>query len=160
MRRTLTIVIALLAMFALMTSTVAARNAQILGQHTRVTTAADSFTVTGKAAGLAGGETYRVELSGTISGSAQCQNPGGNNPPPKGFTINVTASGLFTAAKNGNLNFTVTQPTGASSAADCPNPNWSYLVSYSGTIDIRLYDHTTGELLDTQTGVQVSFSNF
>jgi hypothetical protein len=160
MRRILTITIALVALLALMTTTVAARNAQILSQHTRVTTSAESFTVSGKAAGLAGGHEYTLKLEGTISGSAQCQNPGGNNPPPKGFVLNVDAEESFTAAKNGNLNWSVTQETGAGEAADCPNPNWTFLVSYSGTIDIHLIDTASGEVLDTQTGVQISFSNF
>jgi hypothetical protein len=160
MVRKLIIVITVMSLLALTASLAVARSPQILGQHTRVSASADSFTITGKAAGLAGGHEYRVEASGTISGQAQCQNPGGNNPPPKGFTINVTASGVFTAAKNGNLIFSISQATGAASAADCPNPNWTYLVSYSGTLTLRLYDHATGELLDTQTGVHVSFSNF
>jgi hypothetical protein len=160
MSRKLGIAAAAFTILALTVTVTVARSPNILDQFTKVSATADSFTISGKAAGLAGGETYRVELSGTVSGVAQCQNPGGNNPPPKGFSVNVTASGLFTATKNGNLLFSVTQLTGAGAAADCPNPNWSFLVSYSGTLTVKLYDNSTGELLDTQSGASVSFSNF
>jgi hypothetical protein len=158
MSKAIVALMAVLAFTALTTMPVQAQGGgspKILEQFTRVTETATSLTVSGKASGLAGGHTYTVVLSGTVSGTAQCVNPGGNNPPPKGFSINVTASGDFTAARNGNLTFTVTQPISSIEAADCPNPNWSVLVTYSGTIDISLFDGTM--LLDTQEDVAVIF---
>jgi hypothetical protein len=153
--------VALAAGMVLTLSTVPleARSAKILTQFTNVSETASSFTISGKATGLAGGFTYTVALSGAVTGSAQCINPGGNDPAPKGFTLNVDAEVNVTADKNGNLLFTVTQNVPILAAADCPNDNWSVLATYSGSITISLFDATADPdlLLATQSNVQVSF---
>lgn len=158
MLRTIIALFVVVAVAGLMAATVSARSVKIHERTIEVTESASSFTVTGKATGLAGGFTYEVEATGTISGSFQCRNPGGNDPPPQAFTAAVAGSGQFVAQKNGNLTFEVTvqvpTPTG-----QCPNPNWTAVVtSYSGTVTINIWDVPRGaQPLATVTGVAVSF---
>jgi hypothetical protein len=118
-----------------------------------------SFSVNGKATGLAGGFTYEVTvIGGSVTANVDCINPGSNNVQAQATTAAAAAgtTGPVVATQNGNLNFGFTGTLSIGSNP-CPNPNWTPVItSYSGTVTIGLFDFSTGALLDSQT-LAISF---
>lgn len=101
-----------------------AGNAHFIASGTSITSSGTELTVKFKEAGLESGSTSTIQVSAHLDMTVQCVN-GGNKVPsdPKKTTISsdVSQSGEFTAAKNGNL--TGSLSVGAPSAAsvlDCP----------------------------------------
>jgi len=122
-------------------------------------TSSNSFSVSGKATGLAGGFTYEVTVTGgSVTAEVDCINPGNNNVQAHATTAAAAAgtTGPVVATQNGNLNFGFTG-TLSIGPNPCPNPNWNPVItSYSGTVTIGLFDFSTGALLDTET-LSISF---
>ncbi len=153
--------IAVLALAAISSEATEARSVNIHERTLEVTTTATSFTISGKASGLAGGFVYEVEVSGAITGTYQCFNGGGNPPPPKSFSTPVAGSGTFVADNNGNVNFSVPVAVPAPSAAGNCSPsgnNWTVqLLSYDGTVNIQICDNPCGVALDSVSNIAVAF---
>jgi hypothetical protein len=159
--KSLLVVGAVIFAIGLSSSVADARSVNIQERTISLDESADGFVISGKATGLAGGFTYEVEVSGTISGSFQCVNNGGGTPDPHQATLGVSGSGTFTASKNGNLIFSVSVEIDAPSPAEaCPGEgnNWTVqVISYSGTVNLQICDNACGTPLDTATGIPVSF---
>ena len=118
-----------------------------------------TFSVSGKATGLAGDFTYEVTvIGGSVTANVDCINPGNNNVQAQATAAAAAAgtTGPVVAQQNGNLNFEFTGTLSIGSNP-CPNPNWTPVItSYSGTVTIALFDFTTGALLDTEM-LSISF---
>ena len=101
-----------------------AGNAHFIASATEITSSGTELTVKFKEAGLESGSTSTIQVSAHLDMTVQCVN-GGNKVPsdPKKTTISsdVSNSGEFTAAKNGNLtgSLSVSAPS-AASVLDCP----------------------------------------
>lgn len=168
MLKILALLAALMAPLAVFATTTEARSPNIHDRTVTVTETASNFTISGVATGLAGGYTYEVEVSGSVSGVYQCTNGGGNDPAPKGFSSPVSGTGTFTAQENGNLQFSVTTSVPKPSAAGTCSPsgnNWTVnLLSYSGTVNLVLCGApnpsqpcTGANILDSVSGISVSY---
>lgn len=101
-----------------------AGNAHFIGSGTSASVSGTTVTVKFKEAGLESGSTSTIQVTGHIEMLVQCVN-GGNKVPsdPKKttFSSDISESGEFTAAKNGNLtgSLSLSGPP-AASVLDCP----------------------------------------
>ncbi len=101
-----------------------AGNAHFIANHTSVSSSGTQLVVKFKEAGLEAGSVSTLRFSAHLDMTVQCVN-GGNKVPsdPKKTTISsdVSQSGDFTAAKNGNLigSLAVSAPS-AASVLSCP----------------------------------------
>ena len=128
-----------------------AGNGHFLAAHTSASSSGDTLTVQFKEAGLESGAVETVQISAHLDQTVECINGGNKNPSdPKKTTVSsdVTASGTFTAGKNGNLvgSLSVSAPA-AASVLDCPNgqkATTTQLVWSNVSID----DLTSGAHLD------------
>lgn len=133
MRRTVGIIMALLAMFALGNSAILASSVHLKGGKNAEPAFMDgglTLNATGSLAGLGNGDVL-VTLVATADVTSTCTNNGGNaapgqNPAP----ITVAGSQAIPApeVQNGNTPFDVTTlapPSEIPGAPDCPNPNWT-----------------------------------
>ncbi|MFF2390857.1 hypothetical protein [Agromyces sp. NPDC058104] len=109
-----------------------------------------SLVVHFKEAGLSSGSVETVEATADLEALYQCVNGGGNVPSDPKKTVfdeSVSASGEFTAGKNGNLvgDLTLSAPA-ADDVLDCPGGQTSTLVSVVWT-NVTVEDHTSGAFL-------------
>ncbi len=107
-----------------------------------------NLTVSFKEAGLASGAVETVTVSATATTTYECVNNGGKNPSASNKTTTVTdvsASGTFTADKNGNIvgSLTLTPPTAQQLGFACPPGQTVTFVSVSYT-NVTLTDSTSG----------------
>jgi hypothetical protein len=95
-----------------------------IGTPTCTKNADFSLTCSGKAAGLGNSPTGAFLTSSDVSGTIQCQNNGGNFPPPKGFDFGpLTGQTQNITPHNGVIKFSPTiGPPPLPNARDfCPN---------------------------------------
>lgn len=88
-----------------------------------------SVTVTGKLAGLGDNQSIAVKVTVPVNYTVECQNPGGNIAPGQTHTGTLTGTGTFTSDKNGNVLFSVTTDAPTASPEDCPNPQWTPIIT-------------------------------
>ena len=88
---------------------------------------AKAVTAMGSVAGLADHD-VTVTLDGSVT--ADCQNKGKSPQPPKGLHRSFTASGTFSADKNGKADFSLVAPL----AVRCPGKMQPVNVSGSGML--------------------------
>src|SRR5207249_2233182 len=91
-----------------------------------------SIAASFKAAGLANTVASAFLTSSGGSANLQCQNPGGNNPPPKQVSFGPLQGQTVTIQpRNGQITAT-TGPLGPppvpSASQICPNPNWHVVI--------------------------------
>jgi hypothetical protein len=150
------IAIALASMLVLSPTLASAQkgNPHWVGQARATANSDHSITVTGKIAGLASGSSTTVTLqASSVQVTVQCNNPGGNPPPPKVVSSGAQVTqGTFSADKNGNVQVALTlgPPTVTAEQAQCTNGNnagWTVQiisVTYSGlTLTSNLAGSTT-----------------
>lgn len=127
-----------------------AGNAHFIASQTSVSSNGTSLVVKFKEAGLESGSTSTIRFSAHLDMTVQCVN-GGNKVPsdPKKTTISsdVSQSGDFTAAKNGNLigTLSVGAPS-ASSVLDCPGGQKATVTALSWS-NALIEDLDTGAFL-------------
>ncbi|WP_426324316.1 hypothetical protein [Microbacterium sp. E-13] len=124
-----------------------AGSAHFIKSQTDATLKGTSLVVSFKEAGLESGSTETITASATLVAEYQCINNGGKNPSdPKKATVTTqpSASGTFSADRNGNIRGSLTlTPPDPSTVLDCPNGQKSTLIS--GTYsDVMLVDSTSG----------------
>ncbi|GLI25846.1 hypothetical protein ARHIZOSPH14_00880 [Agromyces rhizosphaerae] len=127
-----------------------AGNPHFIKNATDASLVGTSLVVDFKEAGLESGSVETVVASADLSATYSCVN-GGNNVPsdPKKTTIDsrVSASGVFPAAKNGQIVGSLTiVPTPADQALDCPPGQTATLFSvvYS---NVTVEDTTSGAFI-------------
>jgi hypothetical protein len=112
-------------------STVLAASPHFIGTPRITKNPNASLTATFKAAGLANivSATFLTSSGGTAV--LQCQNPGGNNPPPKQVAFGPLQGQItFIQPNNGQItaSATIGPPALPSASQICPNPNWNVLL--------------------------------
>lgn len=153
MRKTsiLTSFVAAAATVVLAGGPVFAGNAHFIASQTSVSSSGTSLTVKFKEAGLESGSTVTIQVSAHLDMTVQCVNGGGKVPSdPKKTTISsdISQSGEFTAAKNGNItgSLTVSAPSPAS-VLSCPGGQKATTTSLVWS-NVRIDDLDTGAHLD------------
>ena len=122
-------------------------SAHFIKSGTSASLSGTSLVVQFKEAGLSSGSTETVQATAHLDATYQCVNGGGNVPSdPKKTTISsdVSESGTFTAAKNGNLvgSLTLSAPA-AASVLSCPGGQTSTLTSVMWS-NVHVNDLTSG----------------
>ncbi len=151
MRRIRITFLAVLVMIGLTTSAVFAGSAHFIKNATTAARSGDNLVVSFKEAGLESGAVETITAHATATATFQCVN-GGNHVPsdPKKTVISsdVSASGQFSADKNGNISgsLTITPPSAESVGFSCPSGQTATRsnVSYS---NVSISDATSGASL-------------
>ena len=146
-RRTASVLGTTLVAAAVTAAPAFAGNAHFIGSGTSASASGATLTVKFKEAGLESGSTETIQVSAHLDATYQCVNGGGKVPSdPKKTTISsdVSQSGQFTAAKNGNLtgSLSVSAPA-PSSVLSCPGGQESTLTSAVWT-QVVVSDLTSG----------------
>ena len=128
-----------------------AANGHFIASATSVSQSGANVSVAFKEAGLGSGSVQRISVSANAATTYECVNGGGTNPAAsnkKVFSSKPTASGTFTADKNGNVvgRLTLSPPSAAALGFSCPRGQTVTFVSvvYSG---LALRDLTSGAYL-------------
>lgn len=125
----------------------AAGNPHFIKSQTSAHAEGTSLVVDFKEAGLPSGSVQTIQATAHLDAEYSCVNGGGNIPAdPKKTTVSsdVSASGVFPAAKNGQLTGTlvITAPAPAT-ALDCPGGQTATLMSAVWS-NVRVDDLTNG----------------
>jgi len=129
-----------------------AGNGHFIGNATSVSSAdISSVTVKFKEAGLESGSVETIVLSASVDATYQCINGGGHNANATNKSeehFEPSASGDFTAAKNGNVvgSLSVSVPSVDENSLVCPNGQREQL-SVATWSNIELTDTTSGAYL-------------
>jgi hypothetical protein len=126
-----------------------AGNAHFIGSATSASASGASLTVKFKEAGLESGSVETITVSAHLDATYQCVNKGNHNPnDPKKTTVsdNVSQSGEFPAAKNGNVSGSLSLSAPASGGLDCPGGQTETLTVVSWS-NISITDADTGASL-------------
>ena len=128
-----------------------AGNAHFIASHTKVSSSGTSLVVNFKEAGLESGSVETITVSAHLDATYQCINGGKKNPDAGNKTTvsaDVSESGEFTAAKNGNLVGSLTLSAPADSASfSCPNGQKETLTVVNWS-DISIQDEDSGAYLE------------
>jgi hypothetical protein len=112
-------------------SPVLAANAHFIGTPTITHNTDFSLTAHFKAAGLANTVSAAFLSSSGGTANLQCQNPGGNNPPPKLVSFGpLQGRATFVQPSNGQITAdpTIGPPSLPSASQICPNPSWHVVI--------------------------------
>jgi hypothetical protein len=123
----------------------AAGSPHFIGNATSCTQQGNNLVCTFKEAGLSAGSFVTVQVSVAANAGYGCVNGGGTVPsdPKKTITGNLTTSGTFQVAKNGNIIGTlIVSPLAASQALSCPPGQTATLLSVSYFAPATLSDLT------------------
>lgn len=150
MRRTLSLLVAVVATFALASSALAA-NAQFKhGGDPTLTDNGSTLSLNAAMTGLGNGNlVVDVEWTGTTVNNT-CTSPGGNVAPGQNpaTPVSGSASANIRPDKNGNvqISLTTTAPTITAASAGCPNKNWraSYTDVVFFTAHVTIAQPTSG----------------
>ncbi|HEU5241964.1 MAG TPA: hypothetical protein VFU25_08120 [Ornithinibacter sp.] len=148
--RILGVVGALAAAAVLTAAPAMAGNAHFIANLTTASASGTDLVVQFKESGLESGSVETVQVTAHLDATYQCINNGGTNPnDPKKTTISaeVSASGQFTAGKNGTIkgSLSVSAPA-AADVLDCPNGQRATLTAVTWS-DISISDLTSGAFL-------------
>ena len=100
------------------------------------------LTCSGKAAGLGNGPTKAFLTASSVSATYSCKNKGGNLPPGQPVVNqNVTGPTQNITPRNGQISFspTIPPPTPPSAATECPNGNWTVVLTSLTYNDVTLH---------------------
>src|SRR5262252_3206054 len=119
-----------------------AQSPHFVGTPTCTKSVASGLTCSGKAAGLGNGPTAAFLTAGSVSATYVCQNKGGNVAPGQPVVSqNVTGPTQNITPRNGQITFspTIPPPTPPSSATECPNGNWTLVLTSLTYNDVTLH---------------------
>ena len=143
MRRTLSLLVAVVATFAI-AGTALAANPHTVGSP-KTTLSGNSLIISQSVAGLGSVSEVTLSLEGTLDVFAQCYNRGGKNPAAdnKQEQTDVLATGTF-PVRNGRTNatFTITPV----STLECPGNQTVVIESATGTLDLVYEGETIGQI--------------
>jgi hypothetical protein len=130
------------------TASAASGSAHFIKHATTATLSGADLTVSFKEAGLASGAVETVTVSATATTTYECVNGGGKNPSASNKTTTqtaVSASGSFTADKNGNItgSLSLSPPSAGDLGFSCPPGQTVTFVSVSYS-NVTLLDSTSG----------------
>lgn len=109
-----------------------AQSAHFVGTPTCSKSLSTGLTCKGKAAGLGNGPTAAFLTADSVSATYACQNKGGNVAPGQPVVEqNVTGPVQKITPHNGQITFspTIPPPPTPSAANDCPNGNWTVILT-------------------------------
>jgi hypothetical protein len=109
-----------------------AQSPHFVGTPTCTKSLTSGLTCSGKAAGLGNGPTAASLTADSVTANYVCHNKGGNVAPGQPVvTQNVTGPSQPITPHNGQITFspTLPPPTPPSPAAECPNGNWSVVLT-------------------------------
>lgn len=129
----LIVLVAALAVASLMLATTAlAQSPHFIGTPTCTKSVTTGLTCSGKAAGLGNGPTAAFLTADSVNATYVCHNKGGNVAPGQPVvTQAVTGPTQNITPRNGQITFspTIPPPTPPSAAAECPNGNWTVVLT-------------------------------
>jgi hypothetical protein len=156
MTRKIGILLAVFTVLAITASLAVAGNAHFIGSQTGGTLQNNgSLVVSFKEAGLESGSTSTITVSGTGTADYECINGGGKNPTADNkdtVSAEVSASGDFTATKNGNVVGSLTLSPPGPGSFSCPNGQ-----RLSGPTNVS---YTNVWITDEDTGATLSLGDF
>lgn len=132
-------------------ATAANGNAHFIKNATSATLSGSSLVVSFKEAGLSSGAVETVTVTADALTTYECVNNGGKNPSASNKTTtdsDVSASGTFTADKNGNItgSLTLTPPSATALGFSCPPGQTVTFVSVTYS-NVFITDSTSGASL-------------
>jgi hypothetical protein len=114
------------------TTAALAQSPHFVGTPTCTKSTSTGLTCSGKAAGLGNGPTEAFLTAGSVTANYVCTNKGGNVAPGQPVvTQNVTGPSQTITPHNGQITFspTIPPPTPPSAATECPNGNWTVVLT-------------------------------
>jgi len=142
-RRTLSILVAVVATFAI-AGTALAANPHTVGSA-KTTVSGNSLIISQSVAGLGNVPEVTLSLQGTLDVFAQCYNRGGKNPAAdnKQEQADINLTGTF-PVRNGRTNatFTITP----ASTLECPGNQRVVIESATGTLNVVYQGDTIGQI--------------
>lgn len=145
------IALILFAVAAVFAQQAVAGNPHFIRNATHASLSGADLVVQFKEAGLESGSTETITVSATATTTYECVNKGGHNPSASNKTTTVTqvsASGEFTADKNGNVadSLTLSPPTAEDLGFSCPSGQTVTFVSVTYT-NVSITDADSGATL-------------
>ena len=119
-----------------------AQNAHFVGTPTCTKSVSTGLTCSGKAAGLGNGPTAAFLTADSVTAMYVCQNKGGNVAPGQPVVNqSVTGPSQAITPRNGQITFspTIPPPTPPSAATECPNGNWTVVLTSLTYNDVVLH---------------------
>jgi hypothetical protein len=149
--RRFAVVVAVFAAFGLFAQQAIAGSPHFIRNATTASLSGANLVVQFKEAGLESGSTETITVNATAATTYECVNNGGKNPSASNKTTTVSqasASGEFTADKNGNLvdSLTLSPPSAASLGFSCPSGQTVTFVSVTYT-NVSITDADSGAML-------------
>jgi hypothetical protein len=144
LRRILFIILApaMLLVPVLFASAAQAQSPHFVGTPSCTKSVSTGLTCSGKAAGLGNGPTAAFLTAGSVTANYVCHNKGGNVAPGQPVvTQNVTGPTQNITPRNGQITFspTIPPPTPPSAATECPNGNWTVVLTSLTYNDVTLH---------------------
>jgi hypothetical protein len=128
---------------SVLTATAAqAQSPHFVGTPTCTKSLTTGLTCSGKAAGLGNGPTAAFLTASSITANYVCHNKGGNVAPGQPVvTQDVTGPVQMITPRNGQITFapTIPPPTPPSPAVECPNGNWTVVLTSLTYTDVTLH---------------------
>lgn len=148
MRRTLSLLVAVVATFAI-AGTALAANPHTVGSA-KTTVSGNSIIISQSVAGLGTAAEVTLSLQGTLDVFAQCYNRGGRNPAAdnKQEQSPISQTGTF-PVRNGRTNATFT--ISPASTLVCPGNQVVVVESVTGTLDLVYQGETIGQITVSYT---------
>jgi hypothetical protein len=123
---------ALVGAIAAISAVAFADSPHFIGTPTCSKSLTSGLTCSGKAAGLGNGPTAAFLTADSITANYVCKNHGGNIAPGQPLVLqNVTGPSQTITPHNGQITFSpnIPAPTPPSSATECPNGNWTVVLT-------------------------------
>jgi hypothetical protein len=119
-----------------------AQSPHFIGTPTCTKSLSSGLTCSGKAAGLGNGPTAAFLTASSVTATYVCHNKGGNVAPGQPVvTQGVTGPTQNITPRNGQITFSpnIPPPTPPSPATECPNGNWTVVLTSLTYNDVVLH---------------------
>jgi len=119
-----------------------AQSPHFVGTPSCTKSTSSGLTCSGKAAGLGNGPTLAFLTASSVQATYVCTNKGGNIAPGQPVVNqNVTGPTQNITPRNGQISFspTIPPPTPPSAATECPNGNWTVVLTSLTYNDVTLH---------------------
>jgi hypothetical protein len=119
-----------------------AQSPHFIGTPTCTKSLSSGLTCSGKAAGLGNGPTAAFLTASSVTATYVCHNKGGNVAPGQPVvTQGVTGPTQTITPHNGQITFSpnIPPPTPPSPAVECPNGNWTVVLTSLTYSDVVLH---------------------